>query len=1653
MRANRYVSYLAAEIEPKALQNLSRFEAATEKTFDRIEAFSSRGRLGMGMMGGALVDPRSTRAAATLSRELRGTRREIDLVDSSVRRTSKDMGVMSTSFTRAGQALNVVQGPLGPLAGRLSALGAVFRELSGITLAGVLGGGGAFALGGIASQYGAVSDRLRPLVTDQAQLNAAMNDVIGISRRARQELDPIAELYAKISSSAKDAGIDQSRVAKITEIAAKAARLSGGSAQAQEAGITQFAQAFGSGTFAGEELKSVRENTLRLAKAIADGLGVPISALKKLGAEGKLTPELVAQALERSAAQIDAEMSRLPLRIGQALTQAGTQVSVFVGQLDESVGATSGLAKAVAFLGDNLNNVAAIGATALAAFNAQAVVASFTAAGRAVSNFAGSQVAAYKAQKAYNDYVREGGDFAYRAAQQNVARAKATEEAARTEFNAARAAADASKASQAQLRAQIPLINQQIAAQKRALEQARLLDAASRAKGGAGNRDLVTRAGEELIRSRQLLINTTQLLEDEERNLARINQQTEASSVRLAQAMTNTDRVIGAMPARVQALSNAKLALNRVMTTLRGAAASLTNFLGGPWGIAFTAAAAVTGYLATRTNLAKEAVDNFKGGQEALAERLGITTGKLREQSAAARDLAIALAEAGVQEAKKKAAAVGGELYDVLLAGSTNIGFQGGTRGQALADRKKLQDLAVAARKGELNIERDIPAIMDIMKRRPQAFEPNFVQRIIGTDPSQAAEKILGASAAVLELRDSEENLAKTRAEVDAANKLPPLVDVSGSGGGMTRAQMVAAAKGMSAADNAVAQARAELAKVTADADAELKAHKITQDEWIQRVGAAQIAVNSAVEAQKAANAARREGTRATKEAEQALKREEVAAEKARDKAQQLANIMGQFEDTPSRVKQGERAKGAIRDLIGERVEGFVGTFSETDYVARAQEIDDSIRKPIEDAIRDQEREIAIQRLILAGRADEAALLQEKYRLVDAVGEILPGDLEILRQNAVELRAINREQEQRNRLVEIYAGAYRDVGNATRDLIRNFGEDPGAAAKEFASRLQDAFKNALADKVYVEIFGDPEQAFREEMTRGLDEGGERLVTAGDRLEEAAIRLSDAAGALSSSAATGPVPGMEQVEGMKQMADVVSDGVSDAVSTTVPPGFGAVEQAAGDIVVTGTRIKRATDTMPKGIVDVFNKIGGDFGSKVFGANSPVTKALGNLGGMMQGMGYGMMASDFAGALGIKQSKTGAMVGSAIGTAIGGPIGGAVGGFLGGTVGGMMKPTKRGSATVTGFGAGDITSRGNSQAMIDASVDAAGGIQDMLTRVAEALGGDLGSFAVSIGMRKDKWRVDPSGRGITKTSKGAVDFGDDAEAAMRYAVLNALKDGAIKGIREGAQRLLRAGKDLETALDKAVKFNNVFKRLKAYVDPVGAAIDDVNQEFSELVRIFNEAGASSAEMAALRKLYDYERAEAVKGAAESAVGVLQDFINANKASTESPLGRRTVYENAKAEVDKFRADIAAGKMVNQDDLVEALQNWQEASRELNGSRTAFFADFEEIMALAQKAVSNYPVLGAGTGDPGTSAPVPGGLSPEIAALLYDLRDTGGGTNEILIRGFDALIAAVRGRGGSSIDILPGNNRGRGENVGGSGGGTRGYYSNAASNFQVF
>lgn len=202
-----------------------------------------------------------------------------------------------------------------------------------------------------------------------------MHALAADARSARSEIEPYVDLYSRILRAGKGVAQSEAEVARVTQITAKAFAAGGAGASEQAAGVLQLGQALGSGFLQGDELRSLRENAPLVAKAIADAMGVSIGQLKALGAEGKITSEVVFRALldaeqsingafnvtvPRASAAAVLAFDNLKLKVGEFLVEGGQVASV-----------SEAAAAAINFVADNLSAFAdaiIVGSAALAGF-------------------------------------------------------------------------------------------------------------------------------------------------------------------------------------------------------------------------------------------------------------------------------------------------------------------------------------------------------------------------------------------------------------------------------------------------------------------------------------------------------------------------------------------------------------------------------------------------------------------------------------------------------------------------------------------------------------------------------------------------------------------------------------------------------------------------------------------------------------------------------------------------------------------------------------------------------------------------------------------------------------------------------------------------------------------------------------------------------------------------------------------------------------------------------------------------------------------------------------------------------------------------------------------------------------------------------------
>ena len=219
---------------------------------------------------------------------------------------------------------------------------------------------GAFGLREIARAADAwqgLENRLRLVTGSHTDLRVAINDVFDISQRTSSEMDSVGQVYQRFAQQAGALGISLAEVGALTETVSKAVAISGASAGAAEAALTQFGQALASGTLRGEELNSVLEQTPGLASAIAEGLGVAVGDLRNLAADGEITASKLVEALQRVQGSVDDKFATRIKTIGQAFTELQNAVTRYIGEASKSTGVSGALASGISTLAENIDGI------------------------------------------------------------------------------------------------------------------------------------------------------------------------------------------------------------------------------------------------------------------------------------------------------------------------------------------------------------------------------------------------------------------------------------------------------------------------------------------------------------------------------------------------------------------------------------------------------------------------------------------------------------------------------------------------------------------------------------------------------------------------------------------------------------------------------------------------------------------------------------------------------------------------------------------------------------------------------------------------------------------------------------------------------------------------------------------------------------------------------------------------------------------------------------------------------------------------------------------------------------------------------------------------------------------------------------------------
>lgn len=160
-------------------------------------------------------------------------------------------------------------------------------------------------------------------VNDGLQTTAELQQMIyQAAQRSRGEYIGMMQTVAGLKAQTGDTFSSVREAVAFTELLNKQFKIAGADATAISSTMYNLTQALSTGVLRGQDLNIVMSNAPQIAQRIARHMGVSVGELKELASQGKVTADIVKQAILGAADDINQQFEKMPMTFGDAMNKA-----------------------------------------------------------------------------------------------------------------------------------------------------------------------------------------------------------------------------------------------------------------------------------------------------------------------------------------------------------------------------------------------------------------------------------------------------------------------------------------------------------------------------------------------------------------------------------------------------------------------------------------------------------------------------------------------------------------------------------------------------------------------------------------------------------------------------------------------------------------------------------------------------------------------------------------------------------------------------------------------------------------------------------------------------------------------------------------------------------------------------------------------------------------------------------------------------------------------------------------------------------------------------------------------------------------------------------------------------------------------------------
>ena len=253
---------------------------------------------------------------------------------------SAEIGLLRSKMAidAVGKASDNASQKINNLGNATGALGAIKGALAGVAIGATVG-----KAMNMSDDYANMNARLNMINDGMQSTNELQKSIFTSAQRTGSAYTEMANGVAKMRMQAGDVFQNNGETIAFLETMNKSFVVGGASIEEQKSAMMQLTQAMASGKLQGDELRSLAETSPALIQAIATKLGVTRGEVKKLGADGKITADIVKTAMLEASESIDQQFRNMPMTWGRAwqnfinyATKAFEPLSIKINQIANS---------------------------------------------------------------------------------------------------------------------------------------------------------------------------------------------------------------------------------------------------------------------------------------------------------------------------------------------------------------------------------------------------------------------------------------------------------------------------------------------------------------------------------------------------------------------------------------------------------------------------------------------------------------------------------------------------------------------------------------------------------------------------------------------------------------------------------------------------------------------------------------------------------------------------------------------------------------------------------------------------------------------------------------------------------------------------------------------------------------------------------------------------------------------------------------------------------------------------------------------------------------------------------------------------------------------------------------------------------------------